>query len=113
MDRITRHVATALRAARSAKGLTQEDLADALGMATESISHIERAVTAPSLKTIAAAADALDVTLVELFHGYDKEPAKHSKRAQNEALLRRYAIDLDDKQLGLVVALAKAVATSE
>ena len=113
MDKITKHVAAALRSARVAKGLTQEDLAERLGMATESISHIERAVTAPSLKTIAAAAEVLDVSLLDLFNGYDKQPAKPTRRTQNEARLRRFAIDLDDRRLTLVVALATAVEGSE
>ena len=109
VDRITKHIAMTLRAARAAKGVTQEELAGRLDMATESISHIERAVTAPSLKTIAAAAEALDVSLIELFEGYDKQPAKTSRRAQNEATLRRFALNFDDRRLTLLVALAKAV----
>lgn len=48
MDKIIKHVAARLRSARLAKGLTQEALADQLGMATESISHVERAVTVPA-----------------------------------------------------------------
>ena len=78
-------------------------------MATESISHIERAVTAPSLKTIAAAADALDISLVDLFVDYDKQPAKASRRLQNEALVKRLATDFGDKQLELLVAIARAI----
>ena len=78
-------------------------------MATESISHIERAVTAPSLRTIAAAAEALEVSLVDLLVDYDKQPAKPLRRVQHEAQLRRLATDLDDKSLELLVAIAKAV----
>ena len=48
---------------------------------------IERAVTAPSLKTIAAAAEALDVSLLDLFAGYDKQPAKTSRRGSAVALI--------------------------
>ena len=70
MDTITKHVADHLRAARLAKGLTQEELAGQLGMATESVSHIERAVTAPGLKTIAAAADALGISIADVFAGW-------------------------------------------
>ena len=69
MEKIIKNVALKLRAARVAKRLTQEELAARLDMATESVSHIERGVTVPSLKTIAAAADILDVTLAELFTG--------------------------------------------
>ena len=70
-------------------------------------------MTAPSLKTIAAAAEALDVSLLDLFAGYDKQPSKPTRRAQHEATLRRFALDLDDRRLALLVALAKAVNDAE
>ena len=65
------------------------------------------------LKTIAAAAEALDVSLLDLFAGYDMQPGKPSRRAQHEAMLRRFALDLDDRRLALLVALAKAVNDAE
>ena len=46
VDHVTKHVAKTLRAARLAKGITQEALAAELDVATETISHLERAVTA-------------------------------------------------------------------
>ena len=112
MDKVTKHVATQLRAARVAERLTQEELAGRLDMATESISHIERGVTVPSLKTIAAAADVLGVSLAELFSGMiDKRPLT-PRRAEQEALLRRLARDLDDRKLTLAVELVTAVERS-
>ena len=109
MDKITKHIATQLRAARLAKGLTQEDLAAELDMATESVSHIERGVTAPSLKTIAAAAKVLDVRLEDLFSGIAEKQPKGARRAEQEAELRRLARDLDDRKLSHLVELAAAV----
>ena len=109
MDKLTKHVASTLRAARIAKGVTQEDLAGQLGMATESISHIERAVTVPSLKTIAAAAKALDVELDELFKGLaDKRPIS-ARRAEHEAILRRYARELGDGKLAVAIEVITAI----
>jgi transcriptional regulator with XRE-family HTH domain len=109
VDKITKHVATHLRAARLARGITQEELAARLDMATESISHIERGVTAPSLKTIAAAAKALEVDLDDLFAGLADKRPRGARRAEQEAVLRRLSRDLDDRKLALLVELAAAV----
>ena len=113
MDDVTKHVAKTLRAARVAKGMTQEDLADHLAVATETISHFERGVTAPSLKTIAAAADVLGVKLSDLFAGMSEGKKLSRQRAEHEATLRRLAYDLDDRQLTLLAKIAMAVADQE
>ncbi len=104
MDKITKHVAGALRAARLAKRLTQEEVADRLDMATESISHIERAVSAPSLKTIAAFA--------EVFAGLNSSRKISVRRAEQEAELKRLAQDLNDTKLALALDLVLAVERS-
>ena len=109
MDKLTKHVANTLRAARLAKGMTQEELAGQLDMATESISHFERSVTIPSLKTIAAAARALDVDLSDLFQGVaDKRPIS-ARRAEQEAILRRHVRELDDRKLAVVIEVITAI----
>ncbi|MGE3710699.1 MAG: helix-turn-helix domain-containing protein [Hyphomicrobiaceae bacterium] len=112
MDKIIKHVAGQLRAARLAKGLTQEALAGELGMATESISHIERGITVPGLKTIAAVADALDIGVADIFDGLANDRPTSRRRAQQEATLRRLAGELDDARLALAVELVEAVARS-
>jgi transcriptional regulator with XRE-family HTH domain len=109
VDKITKHVANTLRAARLAKGLTREELAVKLGMATESVSHFERAVTTPSLKTIAAAAAVLDVALPDLFVGFSERRSISQRRAEQEAVLRRLARDLDDRKLSQLLRLAAAL----
>ena len=109
MDRLTKHLAHQFRAARLAKGLTQAELGARLEMATESISHIERGVTMPSLKTLAAAADAMGTSLSDLFAGLNDKRPISPRRAEQEALLRRLGRDLDDKRLVFVVDMATAV----
>jgi transcriptional regulator with XRE-family HTH domain len=89
--------------------LTQEELASQLGMATESISHIERGVTVPGLKTIVAAATALDIALPDIFAGLVDSRTVSAQRAENEAVLRRLARDLDDRNRAVVVQLATAL----
>ena len=113
MDRITKHVAATLRAARLAKRLTQEDVAGASDMATESISHIERSVSAPSLKTIAAFAEVVGISVPEVFAGLASDRKVSARRAEQEAELKRRAQDLDDKKLVLALELVHAVERAE
>ncbi|WP_043640689.1 helix-turn-helix domain-containing protein [Chromobacterium haemolyticum] len=52
--------------ARRAKGLTQEKLADVIGVEQESISRLERGVTLPSLSRLMHIADVLAVPIASL-----------------------------------------------
>jgi transcriptional regulator with XRE-family HTH domain len=75
-------------------------------------SHIERGITAPGLKTVMAAAAALDIALPDIFAGLADSRAVSVQRAENEAVLRRLARDLDDCNLALVVQVALSVERS-
>jgi transcriptional regulator with XRE-family HTH domain len=109
VDHVTKHVAKTLRAARVAQSMTQEALAAELDVATETISHFERAVTAPSLKMIASAAAVLEVHLSDLFVGLKDGHDISRQRAEHEAIVRRLAHDLDDKHLALLATIATAI----
>lgn len=56
-----------LRQIRRVKNLTQEELAEAIGVSTEFISYLERGIHAPSFETLDKLALALDTPLHELF----------------------------------------------
>lgn len=78
-------------------------------MATESISHIERGVTVPSLKTIAAMADVVGVDLAEMFAGLTSDRKVSARRGEQEAELKRLAQNLDDKKLALALEPVHAI----
>jgi transcriptional regulator with XRE-family HTH domain len=59
-------IGTRIRAARIAKGLTQEQLAAAIQVGTTHISHIETGNTIPSMKTFVAIVNTLDCSADEL-----------------------------------------------
>lgn len=56
-----------LRVARLAKGLSQEDLADIAGLHRTFVGAVERGETNVSVDNIERLADALDVSIQELF----------------------------------------------
>ncbi len=56
-----------LKAARAAKDLSQQDLADAVGVSRQTISAIEKGDYNPTIKLCIAICRALGVTLNDLF----------------------------------------------
>jgi DNA-binding XRE family transcriptional regulator len=62
----TRNVGAAIRKLREAKGLTQDQLATAVGMMRSNISRIEAAKHRPTLETLEKIARALRLTVADL-----------------------------------------------
>ncbi len=67
MHTIHRQFGYRVRKLREAKGLSQEELAFKAGVHRTYLGGIERGERNPSLKNIAAIAEALDIDLSELF----------------------------------------------
>jgi DNA-binding XRE family transcriptional regulator len=63
-----------LRRSREAVGLTQVELADAIGISQRSVSNYEADVTVPNLLTLRAWASATQVNLPWLAHGRPDSP---------------------------------------
>ena len=59
-------VADAIKALREARGLTQEQLAEKIGVSIETISSIERGIKMPRLQNFVAIANQLGVSADEL-----------------------------------------------
>lgn len=80
-------IAAAIRAARRAKGLTQEALAERINRTSASLSNLERAQALPSLDTLMLIAAALDVPLGTLVEGSSKGRKSRSRiREENELI---------------------------
>jgi len=58
-----------IRELRKAKGLSQEDFADLCGFDRTYVSGIERGTRNPTLKALEILANALDVSIEDLFKG--------------------------------------------
>src|SRR3954465_1166621 len=85
------YIAQVVREARRARGLTQEDLAARIGVATQSLSNLERGKTMPTIATLMRMAEELDMPVASFLPtcGPGKSDQRLSSEAQIAALLDR------------------------
>lgn len=98
-----------VQALRKEKGLTQENLAEAIGKSVDQISNIERGATSTRLDTALAIATALDVNLPELFSfSGEKVTSRKDKREIPEDL---YSIlrERDENTIRAITSLVKTL----
>lgn len=62
-----------LRKIRRQKNLTQEQLAESVGVSVEFLSNIERGINAPSFETLEKISQELKVTVAQLFDFQEAE----------------------------------------
>jgi transcriptional regulator with XRE-family HTH domain len=94
--RLAKTIGSAAKAARSTRGLTQEDAADLVGVSLEFYGRIERGRTLPSVPTLLRVATALQVS-ADVLLGLDRMPeatrprpaATSTPDAATRRLLRR------------------------
>ena len=96
-----------VKAARTQKGLTQAQLAEAIDKAFETISNIERGKTAPSFLTLADIADVLGLPMREFFDVEDIDVSDARQRLLMQ--VNTLVSQLDDRQLGLLVKLGNVL----
>ncbi|HTR53365.1 MAG TPA: helix-turn-helix transcriptional regulator [Kofleriaceae bacterium] len=82
VSQVSRRLGARLRALRDARGLTQEELGEKVGISWHFVSSIERAQKGAPIETLAKLAAALDVTLSELLLGVDKALPREAKRLE-------------------------------
>ena len=76
-------VGSRLRAARQFRRLTGEQLAEKIGIAVDSLRHIENGVRSPSFQLIERISDILDVSL-DYLAGKTDSPLEHRVRKELE-----------------------------
>ncbi|WP_109120775.1 helix-turn-helix transcriptional regulator [Azospirillum sp. TSO22-1] len=103
------HIGARVKAARQRKGITQEQLAEAVDKAVETISNIERGAMLTGIDTLQRIAAALDAPMTYFFEGAGDE--RPISRARLEAELRLQAIGqhLPAKDLHLAIALLETL----
>jgi len=118
--KLTVHLGTALREARLKAELTQADVADRVGVATEVYGRMERGNLTPSvpnlrklcmvLRVDASAALGLEAGEAEAWLKTSEPPPEESPRMRR---LLRILRQLDDKQLKVVGFVARNLAQPE
>jgi transcriptional regulator with XRE-family HTH domain len=69
-----------LRELRTARGLTQPDIAARVGTSASNISDLERGIKVPTLTTVARLAEALECTVSELVSVLDRRRVSQSPK---------------------------------
>jgi transcriptional regulator with XRE-family HTH domain len=96
-----------IRAERTKKKISQEKLAEMVGVGTTHISHIETGNTIPSIKTFIAIINALDLSSDELLRNHIQK-AKHIFEGELSDIIQ----DCTDEEARIITDTAKALKIS-
>lgn len=101
--------AARMRVARKTKGISQEQLAHAAQVSSETISNLERAKFSPTFDVLAAVIHELEMDPAEVFHRPKTVRKVSARRLEHEAMLQYTARALDDRSLTLLLEIAGAI----
>jgi len=112
MEDLKEHLAATFRAARLRKGLTQEALAEDVGVTTETISNSERAESLVSLPVFLKLASALDLSISDLVDVPPPSSRRRitARRRRLESDLEHLAKQMNDGELEILLGIGKVVA---
>ena len=96
-----------IRAERTKQGISQEKLAEMVDVGTTHISHIETRNTIPSLKTLVAIINALNLSADELLRGHLRK-AKHVFEGEIAEILK----DCSEEEVRIAADMVKALISS-
>lgn len=98
-------IGTRIRAARRNRGLTQDELADQVGVSRSAVAQWETGRTGQVTGNLSRIARALEVNVEYLMYGDDKRAAGEVRQGDELALLRLYReCEPDDRQMLLRTA---------
>lgn len=102
-------VGAKVKAARLAKGFSQEELAAAVERSVHSISQIERGINSPSAETLAALSAELGLPIENFLPDQQSAGTKVSVSRQKLVLELMAAVEpLDEKKIEALVVMAKS-----
>lgn len=96
-----------IRKTRRARGISQEQLAEKVGISTTHMSHIENANTKLSLAVFVQIAETLEVQADALLYDYPKENVSSATREISSILEQ-----CDGQQAGIIKEIVKAAKQS-
>jgi transcriptional regulator with XRE-family HTH domain len=103
------HIGIRVRSARRRAGLTQEQLAEEVDKAVETISNIERGHSQAGLETLEELSKALKTPLIYFFEGYRPGLRISRRRAEAQQQLLDIFAKLPDEQIGVAVKLIEVL----
>ena len=106
---LKRYIGLQVKAARLEHGWTQEQLAERVEKAVETISNIERGHAQTGLETLGRLSQVLNVSLRDFFEGTDRALALSQPRCKLELELGKLATELSDKEINVMIDLGKSL----
>lgn len=98
-----------VKAVRTQRGMTQQEVADALGRTFEGISNLERGKTAPNFKTLLAISEVLDLPMREFFDDIETEDADNADKQELIMHTKMLAYQMDKETLDLWLKLGEVM----
>ncbi|TNE64580.1 MAG: XRE family transcriptional regulator [Alphaproteobacteria bacterium] len=114
MDDLKKTIGQRIKLLRSARDLSQEQLAEVVGRGISSISKLERGIMMPGIDTLVLLAGALNCSLDDFVRPLEATAKKGKDRSERGYLDQEaWAVlaNLDDAELKVVISTAKAIAT--
>ena len=106
---LRKYVGHRVRLARKQRGMTQEQLAEAVGKAVETISNIERGHAHTGLETLERLAGVLETPIRDFFEEAGEDRDVSRERLGLEDRLRGLSRDLTDGELRVSVDQAESL----
>ena len=107
MAEIKQQIGSAVRAARKARGMSQQEVADAIGTTLETVSKCERGASAPSLEVFLSMVRVLGLDVPDLVANASNAEAVSPNRARLQAEIAGTARRLTDAELQLYAEFGK------
>lgn len=107
MPDVKQRIAAAVRAARKSKGLSQQQVAEAIGTTLETVSKCERGASVPSVEVFLAMVRVLGLDVADLAANSDDRTDVSTSRARQEAEVMAVARAISDTDLQLFADFGK------
>ena len=105
---LKKYIGIQVRLGRQKAGLTQEQLAERVEKAVETISNIERGFAYTGLETLERISQVLEVPLRDFFEGADQRSISRA-RLEIEDSLMGLSKDLSDRELRVALDLVRSL----